>query len=114
MQPDQAQRQRTIGLKFNPLVQNLRDKSVVIIDDSIVRGNTLSHLIAMIRQANPKYDHTHTHTRTHPAHTAHAHDQRHPFMRTILTISRVQGHPRAHLLASRPAPVLHGRRHVHL
>ncbi len=57
MQPDQAQRQRTIGLKFNPLVHNLRDKSVVIIDDSIVRGNTLSHLIAMIRQANPKYDH---------------------------------------------------------
>lgn len=48
------QRQRTIGLKFNPLVENLRDKNVVIVDDSIVRGNTLNHLISMIRQAEPK------------------------------------------------------------
>jgi amidophosphoribosyltransferase len=55
--PDQAQRQRTIGLKFNPLVHNLRGKSVVIIDDSIVRGNTLSHLISMIREAGPKAIH---------------------------------------------------------
>jgi len=55
--PDQAQRQRTIWLKFNPLVQNLAGKSLVIVDDSIVRGNTLSHLISMIRESRPKAIH---------------------------------------------------------
>src|SRR5262245_17618499 len=41
IQPDNRLRQKGIMLKFNPLPQNLAGKNVVLIDDSIVRGNTL-------------------------------------------------------------------------
>lgn len=54
IQPDQEMRTKTIKLKFNPLSNNLRGKNVVVIDDSIVRGNTLKYLIALLKTAEPK------------------------------------------------------------
>ena len=47
IQPDQRLRQHGIRLKFNPL-DELAGKRVVVIDDSIVRGNTTRQLVAML------------------------------------------------------------------
>jgi|SRR5579872_1112383 len=49
--PDQSMRARGVKLKFNPLVENLRGKRVVIVDDSIVRGNTTRNIVKLVRDA---------------------------------------------------------------
>eukprot|EP01117_Protostelium_nocturnum_P003858 TRINITY_DN15122_c0_g1_i1.p1 TRINITY_DN15122_c0_g1~~TRINITY_DN15122_c0_g1_i1.p1 ORF type:complete len:518 (+),score=179.21 TRINITY_DN15122_c0_g1_i1:73-1626(+) len=51
IQPTQKERKSGIDLKFNPLVENIRGKRVVLVDDSIVRGNTLAHLLNVVRKA---------------------------------------------------------------
>src|SRR5919201_4283345 len=47
IQPDQELREQGIKLKFNPLAE-LAGKRVVVVDDSIVRGNTTRQLVAML------------------------------------------------------------------
>ena len=49
--PDQKMRELGVQLKFNPIVENLRDKRVVVVDDSIVRGTTTPRIVALLRQA---------------------------------------------------------------
>jgi amidophosphoribosyltransferase len=49
IQPDDQLRKIGIQLKFNPLSSNLQGKRVVLIDDSIVRGNTARPLVQLIR-----------------------------------------------------------------
>jgi amidophosphoribosyltransferase len=44
-------------LKFNVINENVRDKRVVMIDDSIVRGNTMGPLIKLLRNAGAKEVH---------------------------------------------------------
>lgn len=51
IQPDDRLRKLGIQLKFNPLSDNLKGRRVVIIDDSIVRGNTSGPLVRMLRDA---------------------------------------------------------------
>ena len=51
MEPDQRSRDSAVRLKFNPLPEVVRDKRVVLVDDSIVRGTTTPHLVALIRRA---------------------------------------------------------------
>jgi amidophosphoribosyltransferase len=51
IQPDQAMRQNSIQLKFNALTHNVRGKRLVLVDDSIVRGNTLRKLVPLLREA---------------------------------------------------------------
>lgn len=51
IQPTQAMRQLGIRLKLNPLPSVIRGKRLVVIDDSIVRGNTSKKLIEMLRDA---------------------------------------------------------------
>lgn len=51
IEPDNALRQRGVTLKYNPLTDNLRNKRVVMVDDSIVRGNTAGPLIQFLRDA---------------------------------------------------------------
>lgn len=51
IQPDDKLRQLGILLKFNPLVPNLNGKRVVLVDDSIVRGNTSRPLVQLLRNA---------------------------------------------------------------
>ncbi len=47
IQPDQSLRQQGIKLKFNPLGE-VAGRRVVVVDDSIVRGNTTQQLVAML------------------------------------------------------------------
>lgn len=49
IQPDDQLRKVGIHLKYNPLTSNLQGKRVVLIDDSIVRGNTCGPLVQLIR-----------------------------------------------------------------
>ncbi|MEZ4517775.1 MAG: hypothetical protein R3C44_13445 [Chloroflexota bacterium] len=48
IQPDDALRREGVRIKYNPLEANLRGKRVVLIDDSIVRGNTAGPLVQLI------------------------------------------------------------------
>jgi amidophosphoribosyltransferase len=50
IQPDQGLRQQGIKLKFNPL-DEVAGKRLVIVDDSIVRGNTTRQIVAMLFEA---------------------------------------------------------------
>jgi amidophosphoribosyltransferase len=50
IQPDQELRQQGIRLKFNPL-DEVMGKRVVVVDDSIVRGNTTRQLVRMLLDA---------------------------------------------------------------
>ena len=47
--PDDELRRVGVALKYNPLTANLKGKRVVMIDDSIVRGNTAAPLIKLLR-----------------------------------------------------------------
>jgi amidophosphoribosyltransferase len=49
IEPDDALRQVGIHLKYNPLTANLKGKRVVMVDDSIVRGNTARPLVQLLR-----------------------------------------------------------------
>ncbi|MBM0263264.1 amidophosphoribosyltransferase [Corynebacterium macginleyi] len=51
IQPTQTLRQLGIRLKLNPLREVIDGKKLVVVDDSIVRGNTQHALIRMLREA---------------------------------------------------------------
>ena len=51
IQPTQAMRQLGIRLKLNPLPSVIAGKRLVVVDDSIVRGNTSKKLVQMLREA---------------------------------------------------------------
>jgi amidophosphoribosyltransferase len=51
IQPSQTIRQRGIKLKLNPLRDVIAGQRVVVVDDTIVRGNTQQAIVAMLREA---------------------------------------------------------------
>jgi amidophosphoribosyltransferase len=57
IQPAQAGRDFGVRVKFNPVKGVLKGKTVVIVDDSIVRGTTMKKIIRLIRTAEPKEVH---------------------------------------------------------
>ncbi|PIE22392.1 MAG: amidophosphoribosyltransferase [Planctomycetota bacterium] len=52
--PDDAQRRESVRQKLNPIDLEFRGKKVLLVDDSIVRGNTSKELIRMAREAGAK------------------------------------------------------------
>ncbi len=57
IQPTQTIRQLGIKLKLNPLPSAIKDKRLVVVDDSIVRGNTTRQIVRMLREAGAREVH---------------------------------------------------------
>lgn len=57
IQPGQDRREMKVKVKFNTVKGVLKDKKVVVVDDSIVRGTTSKALIHLIREAHPREVH---------------------------------------------------------
>ena len=57
IQPDDRLRKAGIALKFNPVRDNLAGRRIVVVDDSIVRGNTSGPIVAMLRAAGAREVH---------------------------------------------------------
>ena len=55
--PGQAARDLKVRIKFNPVRDVIAGKSVVVVDDSLVRGTTSRSLVRMIRQAGARTVH---------------------------------------------------------
>lgn len=55
--PVQAGRDTKVKIKYNPVREVLEGKSVVVVDDSIVRGTTSPGLVAMLRHAGAREVH---------------------------------------------------------
>ena len=51
IQPSDTLRQLGIRLKLNPLRETIKGKRLVVVDDSIVRGNTQRALVKMLKEA---------------------------------------------------------------
>jgi len=51
IQPSQAMRQRGVNVKLSPLREVVRDKRLVVVDDSIVRGTTTQRIVQLLRRA---------------------------------------------------------------
>ncbi len=54
IQPTQTMREMGVRLKFNPVGGVLKDRKVVVVEDSIVRGTTLKKLATLLRKAGAK------------------------------------------------------------
>lgn len=54
---DQPRRDEGVKLKFNPLRSVFKDRIVILVDDSIVRGTTSRKLVRMVRAAGAKEIH---------------------------------------------------------
>ncbi len=57
IQPTDSLRRQGVALKFNALDENLRGQRVIVIDDSIVRGNTAGPLVRLLREAGAREVH---------------------------------------------------------
>ena len=54
IQPNTRLRQLGVAKKFGALTDNFAGKRIVLIDDSIVRGNTISPIIKLLKEAGAK------------------------------------------------------------
>jgi amidophosphoribosyltransferase len=57
IQPTDSLRKQGVALKFNAILENIIDKRIIMIDDSIVRGNTTGPLVQLLRNAGAKEVH---------------------------------------------------------
>jgi len=57
IQPGQELRKHGLRMKFNPLPEIVSGQRVVVVDDSIVRGNTTRQIIGMLRDAGAREVH---------------------------------------------------------
>lgn len=57
IRPTATLRERDLKMKLNPVIDLIQDKRVVLVDDSIVRGTTMRHLVQMVFEAGAKEVH---------------------------------------------------------
>lgn len=57
IRPTQALRERDVTLKLNPIIELLKGRRIVLIDDSIVRGTTMKKVVKMLRRVGVKEIH---------------------------------------------------------
>ena len=57
IQPSQALRQRGVNVKLSPLPEQIRDRRLVVVDDSIVRGTTTKQIVNLLRRAGAREVH---------------------------------------------------------
>ncbi len=55
--PTQEMRERVVNLKLNPIPSQVKDKRIVVLDDSIVRGTTSKRLVKILREAGAREIH---------------------------------------------------------
>jgi len=52
--PTQSERIEAVRLKLNPIKSEIEDKKILLVDDSIVRGNTSREIIGLLRSVGAK------------------------------------------------------------
>jgi amidophosphoribosyltransferase len=52
--PKQSERENMVHQKLNPIKKAIRNKKVVVVDDSIVRGTTSKRIVEILRKAGAK------------------------------------------------------------
>lgn len=57
IQPEQHIREQGVKLKFNPMSQIVKNKRIVIVDDSIVRGTTMKKIVEVLRKVGVREIH---------------------------------------------------------
>lgn len=57
IQPTQQKRERAVRIKLNAVEEVVKGKSVIMVDDSIVRGTTSGRIVKMLREAGAKEVH---------------------------------------------------------
>ena len=57
IQNSQKKRKKLVNLKLNPLKHTVKDKKIVLVDDSIVRGTTITRIIKSLKDAGAKEVH---------------------------------------------------------
>lgn len=57
MKPNQIERLKGIQLKLNVISEAVRGKRVILIDDSVVRGNTLANIVYLMKEKGAKEIH---------------------------------------------------------
>ena len=57
IRPTQEEREKGVSIKLNVLKNHVRNKEIILVDDSIVRGTTIKRLIKKLKQAGAKKVH---------------------------------------------------------
>ena len=57
IQSTQTKRKKQVLLKLNPIKETVKGKRIILVDDSIVRGTTITRLIKILRRAGAKEIH---------------------------------------------------------
>ena len=57
IQPTQSQRESSVKIKLSVIHETVKDKRIIIVDDSLVRGTTCSGIIRMLREAGAREVH---------------------------------------------------------
>lgn len=57
IKPSQSKRCETVSLKLNVIKENVKNKKVVVVDDSIIRGTTCKKIVYLLKAAGAKEIH---------------------------------------------------------
>lgn len=57
IEPTQEMRDLKVKMKLSPMIEIIKDKSVIVVDDSIVRGTTSRRIVRMLKEAGAREVH---------------------------------------------------------